>query len=155
METGGQPKKRKKASAPSAGSSQVARKKTQEERQAEEWEATALGLKNDGYNSGVVTRKMITQFGMSEPAAEQLVGRLFGKKVSARGGDTTAAVLSGLGLAAASLLAVVALWWFVGFAPAPILLVYVMLLGAAGKGVTSALIAIINVNAREDLVKKE
>lgn len=155
METGGQPKRKKQTRAPEPGSNQVTRKKTQEERQAEEWEATALGLKNDGYNSGVVTRKMITQFGMTEPAAEELVGRLFGKKVSARAGDTTAAVLAGIGMAVAALVGMVVVWWFVGFTPPYLLLFYAMLLGIAGKGISQALMAIINVNAKEDLVKKD
>ncbi len=64
--------------------------------EARAWEATAVELKAAGYNAGVVARKLIEQHGAPPADAEALVGRLFGKPVSAFAGDTTSTVVSGL-----------------------------------------------------------
>ena len=153
---GSKPKRRLKSAAAQGPATRPGpRKKTQEEKQREEWEAIAQGLKDDGYNASVVTRKMIQIHGMKEADAETLVGGLYGKRVSARTGDTTAAILGGLGLAAAASLAIVVLWLIVGIFPVFMLLVYAALLGVVGKGLTQAVIAAVNANAKEDLIRKE
>ena len=64
--------------------------------QARAWETTALELKAAGYRAGVVARKIIDLHGAPAADAEALVGRLFGKTVSAFAGDTTSAVVSGV-----------------------------------------------------------
>lgn len=69
-------------------------------------EAQAIELKRAGYNAAVVARKLIDQHGASVAEAEQLVGRLFGKRVDAFAGDTTSAIISGLVIAAVGLVGV-------------------------------------------------
>lgn len=64
--------------------------------EARAWEAVAIELKAAGYNAGVVARKIIDQHGAPPADAEALVGRLFGKTVSAFAGDTTSAIVSGV-----------------------------------------------------------
>lgn len=158
-ESGEQRSKRKKRPvgqrAATAAAAPARPKKTEAEREAEEKEQIALGLKADGYNSAVVTRKMIQIHGMAEADAEALVGRIYGKKVNARAGDTTVAVISGIAMAVASLAGILFLLYFVGFFPWFVIFIYLGLLGVMGKGVTQALIAIINVNSKEELVKKD
>ena len=117
--------------------------------EAELFEQTAVTLKAEGWNSSVVTSKMIRQHGMTEEAAEALVGRLYGKKVSARTGDTTVAVMTGIGLcvvgAAGTLLALE-----FGFGGLRIFLICGFL-GMLGSGLTKIIIAMVNMNARDDL----
>lgn len=61
------------------------------------WEATALELKVAGYNASVVARKLIDLHGAPPATAQAIAGRLFGKPVNAFAGDTTSAVVSGIG----------------------------------------------------------
>ncbi len=113
-------------------------------------EETARQLKQAGYNASVVALKMIRQHNMTEEAATALVGKTFGKKVSARTGDTTFAVLSGVGLVAAGVLAMlVMLWLRIGLQG----WVYWLLSGPGfvGTGLTRIFIALVNVNAKDDL----
>jgi hypothetical protein len=147
--------RRKRPPRPATSQAAPPRAKTHDQRQAEEWEATAAALKNDGYNSSVVTRKMITQFNMPEADAEALVGRLYGKKVSARTGDTTADVTFNLAMAAVAGTVLALMVWYVGFFPRFIFIIYAALLGAVGRGVSKALIALVNAGNKEALVKKD
>lgn len=123
--------------------------------EAEEREAAAGGYKNDGYSSSVVTRKMISVHGMSENEAEELVGRIFQKKVSARTGDTTVDIAAGIGTAVAAAITLGLMWWYIPDTPTSLLLIYGLLVGVIGRGVAKAIIAMVNANAREDLVKRD
>jgi hypothetical protein len=129
----------------------VPRKKTKQEL---EWEAQAAAYKADGYNSAVVARKMIQMHAMPEPEAERLVGELFGKKVNARAGDTTGAVVVGLAMLAAGLAGAAIFYAIVGLAFLKFtFVVYLALLGVAGKGATQTIIALANANSGESLQK--
>lgn len=128
---------------------QASPKKTKQEL---EWEAQANALKADGYNAAVVARKMIEVHGMSDAAAEALVGALYGKKVNARAGDTTGNVISGLAMVAAGLGGAGVFFMIVGLAfRSSTFLVYLALLGLAGKGATQAIIALVNADSRTPL----
>jgi hypothetical protein len=74
---------------------------------ARAWEAAAIELQRDGYTAAVVARKLIEHHGAPVADAEQLVGRLFGRPVDAFAGETTSAIVSGLGLAALGIVGMV------------------------------------------------
>ena len=132
----------------------VAKKSKQELAQEQQWAQQAAQLKADGYNSAVVARKMIQVHGMSEAGAEALVGSLFGKKVNARAGDTTSAVVTGLVMTGAGLGGALLFFAIVGFAFIKVtFLVYAALLGLAGKGASQTLIALVNAGGKEPLQK--
>lgn len=155
------PKKKKKplatkgVSGPKPAAPAKPVRKSSEQMEREEREALASQYKADGYNASVVTRKMITQHGMSEPDAEALVGRIFGRKVSARTGDTTVAVASGIGMSIAAFITLVLMFWYIPITPGWLWLVYAALVGLIGKGLSQAFIALVNVNSKEELVKKD
>jgi hypothetical protein len=98
---------------------------------------------------------MIEVYGMTEAEAEVLVSRIYGKKVSARTGDTMSEVIMGLIIAAAGAIALGGMIYVIGFRFGFILTVYAALLGVIGKGLTKAVIAIINVNAKEEIRNKD
>ncbi len=119
-----------------------------------EWEEQAAALKADGYNAAVVARKMIEVHGMPEVAAESLVSQLFGRNVNARAGDTASAVVSGLLLAGVGLGGALVFFLIVGTAFLKLtFVVYLALLGLAGKGATQAFIALVNADTKEPLQK--
>ncbi len=119
------------------------------------WEAQAAQYKADGYNASVVARKMIDDHGMPDAEAEQLVGELFGKKVNARGGETSGAIATGLMLLAAGLIGCVVLYLAIGFMFIKFTgLVYLALLGVAGKGASQAFIAMVNAGTKTPLHKE-
>src|SRR5262245_55025628 len=106
-----------------------------------EWQAQAAQYKADGYNSGVVARKMIQVHGMPEPLAAEVVGQLFGKTVNPRAGDTTSAVIGGLAMVVVGLAATAALWMIVGLRFFTVMIfAYGALLAVAGKGATQVII---------------
>ena len=121
--------------------------------QTEAWARTALQLKKDGYNASVVARKMITEHGMPEPAAEALVSDLFGKPVSARAGDTMVPIVVGLLMIAGGGLGL-ALFWFAdlsfddGEGDAGWNFCAVALIAG---GIGKVFFAMVNRNAKEDL----
>jgi hypothetical protein len=132
----------------------VMKKSKQELAQDQQWGQQAAQLKADGYNSAVVARKMIQVHGMSEAGAEALVGSLFGKKVNARAGDTTSAVVSGLVMTGVALGGAILFFAILGFAFIKLtFLVYAALLGLAGKGASQAFIAMVNSGGEEPLQK--
>jgi hypothetical protein len=147
------------AAASSAATSSAPKGKTAEQRQREEWEAKAKELIADGYNSSVVTRKMITEFNMPEDEAEALVGGMLGKKVSARSGDTLYRIWGGL---FAMLVGFAGAWWFYdgwGMA-APIgedllsgfwLWKMIPCLGLMGFGFSQIIMAFANHGVKDDL----
>lgn len=121
--------------------------------QEEQFEAQARALQADGYNGGVVARRMIEEHGMEEEAARALVGRLYGKKVNPRGGDTTMEVVGGLVRLVAGLGGTVVLFNFVGLSRVTAL-VYLALLGVAGSGATKLILGLINAGAKDDLRRR-
>lgn len=117
-----------------------------------EWLQQAAQYKADGYNAGVVARKMITVHGMPEAQASAVVSGLFGKKVNARAGDTTTAVITGVALIVAGLGGAGLLFAIVGLKMLKLMvLVYAALLGVAGKGAQQAIIAMVNMGSDEPL----
>jgi hypothetical protein len=80
-----------------------------EQRTREEWEAKAKELIAEGYNSSVVTRRMITEFNMPEDEAVALISGMLGKNVSARTGDTLYRIWGGI---AAIITGFAGAWWF-------------------------------------------
>lgn len=147
------------AAAANAATSQAPRGKTAEQRQNEEWEAKAKELIAAGYNSSVITRKMITEFDMPEDQAEALIGGMLGKKVSARTGDTVYRIWGG---ALAMLVGFAGAWWFYdgwGMA-APIgedlfsgfwLWKMIPCLGLMGFGFSQIIMAFANHGVKDDL----
>lgn len=133
--------------------------KTADQRQREEWEAKAKELIADGYNSSVVTRKMITEFNMPEEDAEALIGGMLGKKVNARAGDTLYRIWGGI---FAMLVGFAGAWWFYdawGMAP-PIgedifsgfwLWKMIPCLGLMGFGFSQIIMAFANHGVKDDL----
>jgi hypothetical protein len=120
--------------------------------EAEVHQGIAEGLKRDGYNGAVVARKMIEEHGMTEEAATAMVGKLYGKAVNPRAGDTTSSVMTGALMIGAGLGGALILFLIVGFAFLKLTaLVYVALLGLAGTGATKIIISMVNAGAKEDL----
>jgi hypothetical protein len=76
----------------------------------QDFEALAHQYRADGYTGSVVARKLISQHGMQEAAANALVGSLYGTSVDPRAGDTSSAVVVGLLMLTAGGLLV---WWCV------------------------------------------
>lgn len=73
-------------------------------------EALAKQLKADGYNAGVVARKLIAQHGVDEARAVAVTSAVFGTKADPRLGDTTTGVLTGLGITALGLGGIALMW---------------------------------------------
>ncbi|MBS1153936.1 MAG: hypothetical protein H6Q89_5634 [Myxococcaceae bacterium] len=119
--------------------------------QAAKWTAQATALKNDGYNGSVVARKMIEEHGMPEAAALALVGGLYGKSVNPRSGDTTTAVLTGLGLIALGIAIALTTAALTEAITGGSTAVYVFSLGLFGAGATKTFIALVNAGVKEDL----
>src|SRR5690242_20013680 len=114
-------------------------------RQIEEWEETATALHKDGYNSAVVSRRMIDEYGMPEEEAVALVSRLYGKKVNPRAGDTASGALRGLFMIAIGLGGIAAVWIISGaLFGTNVLLISIPLLALAGKGVEVTIKAMVN-----------
>jgi hypothetical protein len=121
-------------------------------RQIEEWEETAAALHRDGYNSAVVSRRMIAEHGMPEEAAVALVSRLYGKKVDPRAGDTASAVVRGLVMIGFGLGGIGAVWVITGaLIRVHVLLIAVPLLALAGKGLETTIKALVNAGVKEPL----
>lgn len=119
--------------------------------QLEQWETLAANLQADGYSGSVVTRKMIEEHGMPEPEAVALVGRLYGKKVNPRGGDTASAIAMGIVMIILGLSGAAASFWFL---PLPAIFRWIAILaclGMAGKGAEQAIKAAVNAGVEEDL----
>lgn len=114
-------------------------------------EAIAKQLKADGYTGGVVARRLIEEHGMGEEEASALVGRVFGKKVNARGGDTTtAAVIIGIGLAGAGAVGVLILF-SIPFGGVVRKFLFLPCLGLLGTGVSKVILALVNAGMKDDL----
>jgi hypothetical protein len=111
------------------------------------WEATALELKSAGYNASVVARKLIDQHGAPPATAQAIAARLFGKPVNAFAGDTTSAVVSGIGFSVVGVVGVVLLFALLDDRferPRGLLLVFP--LAALGFGLKRILFALVNRN---------
>jgi len=121
--------------------------------QRREWETLAVQLRADGYSSSVVARKLIQIHQMPDDAAEELVGRAFGKTVDARGGATTHAIAVGAAMAFAGIAGVVFVITFFGYGDKLTTVLYLGLLALAGKGVSQAVIASMKARAKSALTK--
>ena len=127
--------------------------KTLDERLREEWLAQARQLIADGYNSSVITRKMITQYGMKEPEAEALVGKLLGKKVSARTGDTLYRIWGGI---VAIILGGFGCWYYLTDLDGDLLAGMwiwrsLFFFGLVGAGMSQIILAFVNHGVKDDL----
>lgn len=119
--------------------------------QTAKWVVQATALKKDGYNGSVVARKMIEEHGMPEAAALALVGGLYGKTVNPRSGDTTTAVLTGLGLIGLGIVIALTTAAVTEAITGGSTAVYVVSLGLFGAGATKTFIALVNAGVKEDL----
>jgi hypothetical protein len=117
---------------------------------AAEYEAIAVELKRKGYNGGIVSRRMIEEHGMPEEEAVALVGRLFGKEVDPRAGETTSALIIGLAEIALGVAGFVCFFLIVGGRRSSVI-VYVALLGFIGKGIADVIKALVNSGVKEEL----
>ncbi|MHB8876372.1 MAG: hypothetical protein ACYC8T_21985, partial [Myxococcaceae bacterium] len=100
---------------------------------------------------GTVARKMIEVHGMKDAEAEALVGRLFGKKVNARAGDSTLAILSGFAIAGGGLLGILFLFLVTGFVGQSTIFIGGPLTAMVITGLVRAFIAMVNVGVKEDI----
>ncbi len=121
-------------------------------RRAAELEAAALALKERGYNSAVVTARMIQEHEMEEAEAVELVGRIYGKKVNPRAGDTTSGVVSGIAMVVLGLGGAWTVYFVLPLLP---FILRVIVAGAAlafaGAGATRVITTLVNSNVKEDL----
>lgn len=117
---------------------------------AEVWEAKARALQAEGYGGGVVVRRMIEEHGMPEAQATALVGSLFGKKVDPRSGDTTSALAMGIVMIIIGIGGCAFFYLLFGVSKLSII-VYLGLLGLAGKGAEQVIRASVNAGVKEDL----
>ncbi len=109
------------------------------------WDEIAEGLKRDGYNAGVVARKLIEIHGVPQTVAEALVGRLFKKKVDSRGGETTQQIVIGLALAGAGALGAFVFYAMTGLhLRTGVITVYLLLFGLIARGLQQVVVAMIN-----------
>ncbi|MBX7097742.1 MAG: hypothetical protein K1X89_08525 [Myxococcaceae bacterium] len=115
----------------------------------QELETIARDLKAQGWNSSVVARKMIELHGMDEPRALELVGGLYGKRVSARTGDTTSALLTAGLLVAAGVGVALVTWQLDDDGELGDLLWGGLVL--VGAGLSRGIIALVNAGAKDDL----
>ncbi|HEY8206185.1 MAG TPA: hypothetical protein VIG99_01800 [Myxococcaceae bacterium] len=121
-------------------------------RQIEEWEETAAALHRDGYNSAVVSRRMIDEHGMPEEAAVALVSRLYGKKVNPRAGDTASALVRALAMIAVGLGGIAAVWIITGaLFRTHVLLISIPLLALAGRGLERTIHVLVTAGEKEPL----
>lgn len=110
-------------------------------------EALARQLKADGYNAGVVARKLIAQHGVDEARAVAVTSAVFGTKADPRSGDTTAGVLMGLVIAGAGLCGI-ALQWLIGYLHVGLVLAC---LSVTGFGVAKVIKPLVNAGAPTEL----
>jgi hypothetical protein len=114
----------------------------------------------EGYNAAVVARKLISQHGVEEAEATEVVGALFGTtKVDPRAGQTTFAALTGLALVAAGVLVGVLTYRFTMALPPGVPVIdegdlpwgFVGALVLMGVGAKRVVLALVNARAKEDL----
>lgn len=111
----------------------------------------AIALQAEGYNAGVVARRMIEEHGMEEDEASTMVAELFGKKkVNARGGDTTFGVVGGIGMVIVGLFGAYVMFMLSFGGSVRWTLIFASL-GLAGAGATRIIISLVNMNAKDDL----
>lgn len=115
-------------------------------------EEAATELKAAGYTSGVVARRMITEHGMEEARAVELVSRLYGKKVNPRAGDTASAVAMGAVLIAAGLIGIFVMYGVLEWQVHEYsLTLALMMLSVSGVGARQVFLALVNAGVKEDL----
>lgn len=110
-------------------------------------EALATQLQADGYNAGVVARKLITQHGIDEARAVAVTSAVFGTKADPRSGDTISGVVTGAFSAALGVGGVAVMWRFDALDVGVVL----ACLAVTGFGVTKLIKALVNAGAPTEL----
>jgi hypothetical protein len=114
------------------------------------WEQQARALKAEGYNGSVAASKLIRQYEVPEDVALALVSSIYGKTVDPRAGETTTPIMSGLVWIGAGLGGALLFYMVVGDIRHSVV-IYLALLGVAGKGLRQIIIAMVNSGVKEDL----
>lgn len=121
--------------------------------QLEQFTNIATDLKQQGYNRAVVVRRLIVDHKMPEPTAINLVSELYGKRADPRKGDTRHGVLSGLVQIFLGLSSMGVIAYFLGYPVTPTrIFAWGCALLTVGRGISTLVLALVNVNAKEDLV---